>query len=266
MARTDARTNDGGTRAGQVGPYREADFDAAFVRTHRSDWTSVAIRAAMLLLVYWLLARAIRKEQLGVGFVLLPLAVEILAVFWIGWIMATWLVRCETFRKSAGSLVLAIFWTLVILGLTAARLGVGGDPSHFDTGQIPANLAIVWAKVRDSGLFWAMLAAAAALVLATIPEILRWRRTGGVFVWTSIMNSGFRLGVMVLLAFVGGLVAIIGAEFVLPVVPEERAAWWPWIAFWFLLVADVLTLGIATAMHRDLGRKAKPRGRLAPET
>jgi hypothetical protein len=53
---------------------------------------------------------------------------------------------------------------------------------------------------------------------------------------------------MVLLAFVGGLVAIVGAEFVLPVMPEERATWWPWIAYWFLLVADVLTLGIATAI------------------
>lgn len=249
----------------QNDPYSEAEFDAAFVRTHRSDWASVAIRALMLLVVYWLLARAIRKEALGVGFVLLPLAVEILAIFWVGWIMATWLVSCEAFRRTAGSLVLAIAWTLVILGLIAARLGLGGDPTHFDTAHIPANLAIVWTKVRDSGLSWAMLAAVAALVLATIPEILRWRREGGVFVWTSIMNSGFRLGVMVLLAFVGGLVAIIGAEFVLPVTSEGRAAWWPWVAYWFLLVADVLTLGISTAMHRDIGRKAKPQRRPAAE-
>ena len=36
-------TRTGNSPQGQVGPYREADFDAAFVRTHRSDWASVAM-------------------------------------------------------------------------------------------------------------------------------------------------------------------------------------------------------------------------------
>lgn len=242
-----------------VGPYREADFDAAFVRTHRSDWVSVGLRALVLVLVYALLARAIRTEQLGVGFVFLPLAVEFLAIFWIGWVMATFLVDCKDFRKTSGSLGLVLFWTLVILGAITARLAWDGERGELDPGLVPANLAIVWAKVRSSGLGWAMLVAAVGLVVATIPEVLRWRRTGGVFVWTSIMNSGFRLGVMVLLAFVVGMVGIVGAEFLLPVVAEERARAWPWVAFGFLLLADVLTLVIATLMHRDLGRKAAAR-------
>ena len=245
------------SRESHAGPYREQDFDAAFVRSHRSDWGSVAVRALVIAAVYWLLARAVRSEQLSVGFVLLPLAVEFIAVFWIGWVMAKWFVHCDTFGKTARSFGLALFWTFAILGVMAARLATDPEADGFDVDRIQPNLAVAWDKVVRTGLLWAMLAAIGGLVVATIPEVVRWRRTGGVFVWTSIMNSGFRLGVMILLGFVAGLLAILGAEFLLPLLPEGRAQVWPWIAFWFLFLADVLTLVVVVLMHRDLAKKAQ---------
>ena len=251
---------------GHVGPYREHEFDAEFLRTHRSDWASVALRLALLAGIYWLLARAIRTEQLSAGFVVLPLVVEFIAIFWIGWVMATWFVDCETFRKSAGSLGLTLFWTLVVAGAMAGFLAWDGDAERIDASRIPQQFGAAWARIHGSGLHYAMGLAIAGLVVSTVPEVLRWRRKGGVFVWTSIMNSGFRLGIMILLGFVGGLVGILGAEFLLPVVPEERDALWPWLVFWFLLVADVTTVVVAALMHRDLGRKARSKERPTAQT
>lgn len=257
MARSGARTNDGGTRGGHVGPYREQDFDAEFLRTHRSDWASIALRLALLAGIYWLLARAIRTEQLSAGFVALPLVLEFIAIFWIGWVMATWFVSCETFRKSAGSFGLALFWTILIVGAMAGFLAWDERAERLDPALIPQHFDAAWSRIRGSGLHYAIGLAIAGLVVSTVPEVLRWRRKGGVVVWTSIMNSGFRLGIMILLAFVGGLLGILAGEFLLPLLPAERAALWPWAVFWFLLVADVATTVVAALMHRDLGRKAR---------
>ena len=44
----------------ELGGYTEAEFDREFVRSHRSDWASITTRVATLLIVYGLLARAIR--------------------------------------------------------------------------------------------------------------------------------------------------------------------------------------------------------------
>jgi len=246
-------------RDAEVGPYREADFDAEFLRTHRSDWASVALRLALIAGIYWLLARAIRTDQLSAGFVVLPLVVEFIAVFWIGWVMATWFVDCETFRKSAGSFGLALFWTIVVAGAMAGLLAWDGNAERIDASRIPEQFGAAWSRIRGSGLHYALGFAVAGLIVSTVPEVLRWRRKGGVFVWTSIMNSGFRIGIMILLGFVGGLLGILLGEFLLPVVAEERDALWPWAVFWFLLVADVATTIVAALMHRDLGKKAATR-------
>lgn len=148
MPASNARTPRDPDSSGTVGPYREADFDAEFLRTHRSDWASVAMRLALLAGIYWLLARAIRSEQLSAGFVALPLALEFIAVFWIGWVMATWFVDCETFRKSAGSFGLSLFWTLLIGGTMAGFLAWDDAAGNLDPARIPRNLELAWERIR----------------------------------------------------------------------------------------------------------------------
>ena len=62
------------TRSSQS--HADAEFDAEFVRTQRSDWTYVAIRVVTLAVVFWFLARSIAVHGVTAGFLLLPLAVE----------------------------------------------------------------------------------------------------------------------------------------------------------------------------------------------
>ena len=68
----------------ELGGYTEAEFDREFVRSHRSDWASITTRVATLLIVYGLLARAIRAHDPPPWLLVLPFVVEFLLIFWIG--------------------------------------------------------------------------------------------------------------------------------------------------------------------------------------
>ena len=240
-------------RRRELGGYSDAEFDAEFARSHRSDLPSISIRVVTLVVVFVLLARAIRTHDLPPWLLLAPLAFEFIAIFWIGWILSRFIVPCPTFRKSAGSFALVLVWTVVIVAaaVAAIQFNPGG---HSEPRPFADAWRAAWQLVVATELHWAMLAMLAALIGGTVPEVTRWKRERGVFVWASIMNAGFRIGVMFLMGFFGIFVVAMFGEALF-----ERGGLagrnMAWAVYWFLLIAEVLTLVLSTVMHRETLQK-----------
>lgn len=244
----------------QYGGYSEAEIDAALVRSQRSDPLGVAIRLATLGTVYWLLARAI-KDGLTAPFVVLPLLLELLVVFWGGQLLKR-VVDCKAFRQSAGGLPLTLVWTvgigLLVLGMLSWD-SVTGQP---DPARLPQALPAAQASIVEHGLHWAMLAMFGGLLFGTLHDLSYWKRHGGVFVWTATTATGFRLAVLFLLGFVGVIAGVFLGEFVLSLLahsgwlPLLRAQGWAWPVWAFLLVLDLGVVVLGTLMHRDLSAQA----------
>jgi len=233
----------------ELGGYSDAEFDAEFARSYRSDAINVAIRVVTLVVVFWLLARAIRSHDLPPWLLLAPLAFEFIAIFWIGWVLSRFVVQCPAFTKSAGSFPLVLFWTIAIgaAATAAIQFNPGG---HRDPMPVSESLRAGWRLIVATDLHWAMLAMLAALIGSTVPEVTRWKRERGVFVWTSIMTAGFRVAVIFLMGFAGIFIAVFLGDALFGY-GELRYRNLTWAVYWFLLVAEVLTLVLAVAMHRD---------------
>jgi hypothetical protein len=236
------------------GGYTDAEIDAAILRSQRSDPLSVGIRLGTTAVVYFLLARAI-VGGMGAAFLLLPLLVELLSMFWIGLLLSRTVVRCEAFRRSAGSGIGVVVWTLVILGGVAAWLayqpGEGWSPA-----RIGEAASARWETARAFGMHWAVLASIVGLLLATAREVMAWRPEQGVFVWTSVITTGSRIGLAVLL---GMLVALLFAVFGPVLKPLVAALPLAWLVWTVLLVLDVGVVVVLALMHRDFKRKAAGR-------
>jgi hypothetical protein len=253
-------------RRRELGGYSDAEFDSEFARAHRSDALSVGIRVITLVVVFGLLARAINRHDLPPWLLLLPLAFEFIAIMWVGWLLSRFVVSCEAFSRSAGSGWLVLFWTLLVLAALAAAIlfnpGGTGRPDGIDDGL---RDAVHWVVRTD--LHWALLATLAALLASTSQEVTRWKQVRGVFVWTSIMTAGFRIGVIflvgflgfVLAMFTGGFLVELGADFLYGT-PGRGAVWG---TYGFLLVVELITLVVATLMHRETVQKQAAAGRKA---
>ena len=244
----------------QLGGYSEAEMDAALLRSQRSDPLGVGIRLVTLAAVYWLLARAI-QAGLSAPFVVLPLLLELLVVFWGGQLLKQF-VDCRAFRQSAGGLPLTLAWTLGIGLLILAMLGWDSATGLPTPAQLPQALAAALATVREHGLHWALLAMLGGLLFGTLHDLGYWKRHGGVFVWTAITATGFRLAVMFLLGFAGVFVGVFLGEFALAQLarsgwlPLLRAQGWAWPVWALLLLLDLGVVVLGTLMHRDLSAQA----------
>ncbi len=244
------------------GGYTDSEIDSALLSSQRSDPLSVAVKLGTLALVYTLLARAIMSGMTA-PYLVLPLIVEFLAMFWIGWIMVRTVVPCPAFRRSAGGLVTVIIWTVVVGAASVgwliydARAGLPPEA----TGELVR--ATMQSKLLGHGLHWAIAAALIGLLVTTTLEVSAWRRrASGVFVWTAIAHTGVRIG----LVFVVGLfVVLVGAIFKKPLaglvaqngwsemLSQGSFAWPIWAA---LLLLDLGAVVVLALMHRDLKRKA----------
>ncbi len=250
----------------ELGGYTEAEFDREFVRSHRSDWASITTRVATLLIVYGLLARAIRAHDPPPWLLVLPFVVEFLLIFWIGWCLSTFVVSCKAFAKSAGGIVRIVVSSLIFGGaMWAAILFNPGGTSRPDSASAALHEAVAWVVRTD--LHWALLAMAAALLGSTALEVMRWKQERGVFVWASIMTAGFRLGVAFLVAFFGTFVLVFAGDWISPwfeagVFGIGRPL--TWALYFFILLVEVLTLIVAMAMHRD-AMKPKDEKQVAPQ-
>jgi len=247
------------------GAYTDAQLDAAILRSQRSDPISVGIRLVSIGVIYFLLARAV-TEGMGAIFLLLPLLAELLAMFWLGLLMAFTLVRCASFRASMGSGVGIVLWSLGICGAVAAWMAHDPAAGTWSLAALPQGARRTWDMGIGFGVHWAILVAVLGLVAASLREALAWRPEEGVFVWTAITSISVRLGLALLLGFF----AFIGFVFLQPLVgPLLRAAaeggsgaaWVVWAA---LLLIDIGVVVVLALMHRELLAKQAASQRVRP--
>lgn len=249
----------------QRGAYTDAQLDAAILRSQRSDPISVGIRLATIGVVYFLLGRAV-AEGMGAIFLLLPLLAELLAMFWLGVLMAFSLVRCPSFRASMGSGVGIVLWSLGICGAVAAWMAHDTASGTWSLAALPQGARRTWDMGLGFGVHWAILIAVLGLAVASLREALAWRPEEGAFVWTAITSISVRLGLALLLGFF----AFIGFVFLQPVVGPllnaaveggSGAAWTVWAA---LLLIDVGVVVVLALMHRELLAKQAASQRVRP--
>ncbi|HVS64225.1 MAG TPA: hypothetical protein VMT85_12065 [Thermoanaerobaculia bacterium] len=235
-----------------AGPYTDEEIDREFLRTQRSDALHVITRLAMLTLVFWFMGRGILVHDLSAGFLLLPLALELLLVMWVGLLLSRLVVDCELFAATAKP-GLVVFWTVLMFAIISIVLAV--DSGTFSLARIGPGWLSGWRTVLETGLIWALVVEVLGLVLATVPEVRRWRRVGGPFVWTSVFDVGVRFAVVLLIGFVAFFLMVILAdgpgEWLLD--EPRRTAWFVW---GFLLCVELGGLVLGVKMHQDLKRKA----------
>lgn len=237
------------------GGYTDAEFESAMLRSQRADPLTVAIRVGTLVVVYWMLARAIAQFQLPVSLLWLPLAAEFIAIMWIGRFVIRPFVDCPAFVRSMGGWFAFAFWNVAIVGAYVAAFAWDSDKGGF-AGVFDER----WRMVRESGMHYAIGAGILGLMLSTVVEVAKWRAVRGVFVWTSIIAFGFRLAMLFLALFAFVFLLVVGANFF----GKDFDRWpWPWIVFGFLLLIDAATVVAMTFFQRELvAKNAAKRGTL----
>jgi hypothetical protein len=188
----------------------------------RSDPRSVALAVGSILLTYALLARAIAVHELPAPLVVMPLLVEGLAILWIAPLLARTAVDCAAFGETARSFGSPIGWTLVAAVVLAALLAWDPATGRYDAGRTATAGAGMLEAILRSGVLWAVLAALAGLVVATLRELADWKRRGGVFFWGASVGGAFRV--------ILGLVASPAVVATLFAADHEVAEWFDGIA------------------------------------
>lgn len=241
-------------------PERAATAQAvreALARDFRHDPVSLALRALGLLLAYGLLAQAIARHALPAPLVLLPAAVETLAIMWFGLFLGRRVVDCPAFGRHARSLFAPLFWTAVIGGGALGWLAFEPQHETFELGLVPAAAADAAARAIDAGLHLAVGALLLGMAASTWRDVHRWRREGGVFVWGASLGGGFRIALagllavpaILLLAFLGPL-----AELAWPQIGDDPAALLAWGSFGALLLLDAGVVALGILLRRFLER------------
>lgn len=254
---TRSRRRVGRQRREDYGGYSREQVDAALRETLRSDWPSIVLRLVVLAAVYTLLARAI-LAGMSSPYLVLPLLLEVLLIFWLGWVLTRTAVDCETFRKGSGSFALCLFWTAGIGAVVLVALAFDRQQEALDPAQILPRLERMQAVIVEHRLHWAMAAMAGGLLVSTAMDIARWRAQGGVFFWSSITHAGFRMAMLIVAVPVIGVPAIMLGELLVELL--LRLGWadllgaqlWAWPVWAFLLLLDLAATVVGVLMHRDL--------------
>lgn len=241
----------------EYGGYSEAELDAALLDAERSDLPSVILRLAVVALVFYLLARSVLAGLSG-PYLLLPLMLELLVIFWLGWAMSRTIVDCKVFRRSAGSIGLTLFWTAVAAVVLLAAFSYDGTRHELSMAHIAPSARTAWASILAHDLHWALLAMIAGLLVTTTTDVVRWKQRGGVFFWASITTAGFRVGLIILVGVVGAIPLMMFGEVIAGQI--GRGGWidalaaqqWAWPIWTALLLLDLGVVVLATAMHKDL--------------
>ncbi|MEM9533229.1 MAG: hypothetical protein AAGA23_20075 [Pseudomonadota bacterium] len=232
--------------------YSEAEFDQEFLRSQRSDPVSVLVRLLTVALVFGLMARAIVVHQVSAAFLLVPVAAEWLLTLWTGVLLSRTLVNCPAFRKEANRPGLAIGWTIFLLAVSL--LVAAWQADGFSLSAAPAAWAAGAAELWRTGLVFAVFAEAVGLWLATLPEVRRWRATGGKFLWSAAFSQGMRVAALILLLFPIWFVGIATAELIGPW--SQSPSFRSWLTFGILLAIELAAITITVVLHRSMKKKA----------
>lgn len=233
---------------------RRAAISRALHEKLRDDWRvdplSLGLRVATLVLAYSLLARAIARHDLPLPLVVLPLAAEILAVMWLGVLMARRHIDCPVFREGAYGLFAPLFWSVLIGGGYLGWLAFDPVAGELAPARMPAAFSAALGIAVASGALWAVLAVVGGIAVGSVFELRRWRARGGVFVWGQTIGGGLRLALLIfggpLLVMVGVLVGPFALE-TWPSLLDVAPAWW---AYGLMVLLEIAVLGLAVVMHR----------------
>lgn len=129
---------------------RQKFVDASARSTSRSDRAFVLGRLLTLAIVYTLMARSITVHQTPGGYLMLPFAVELLTVQWVGWFLARFVVDCDGFKNEMGRINLPLGWTLFVTAVTVIAVVWSGDFQP-DTSRL-------WTELVGSRLVWIVVA------------------------------------------------------------------------------------------------------------
>lgn len=229
----------------------------ALARDFRHDPLSLALRALGLLATYGLLAGAIAEHALPAPLVLLPVAFETLLVMWLGHYLAHRVVDCPAFGRHARGLFAPLFWTVLIGGGALAWLAFDRQDGTFQLARVPTAAADAADRATRAGLPLALAAMLAAMVASTWRDVHRWRRAGGVFVWSATLGGGFRMALGGLLAVPAILLlALLGplAELAWPQLGDDPAALFAWGTFGALALLDAGAVALGFVVRGFLER------------
>ncbi|MDJ0654501.1 MAG: hypothetical protein QNJ40_10130 [Xanthomonadales bacterium] len=224
-----------------------------FVATWQSDPLSIVVRTGFLTLTYWVLARAIARHDLGLGYILAVWVVEYLAILWLGVLLTRTWVREPIFQSISGSIPVALGWTV---GLVGPYLFVLGWDEAFSLDTLGRNLRPAWDRAVDSGPALACTIVLTGLVLDTVRDVRQWKPRGGAFVWPATQLFGFRFVALIVLALLSPFV-IIGVAAVLHNDLFAKGRDYAWAAWAALLAADLIVLVSSTVLHRWMSRPSK---------
>jgi hypothetical protein len=182
--------------------------------------------------------------------VVLPIAAEILAVMWIGVLLARCFIDCPVFREGAHGLFAPLWWSVLLGGGYLAWLAFDPVMGGLVPARMPGALGAAAQVAVASGVHWAVLAVVGGIAVGSALELRRWRARGGVFVWGQTIGGGMRI---VLAIFGAPLLVLAGALFgpfvleAFPALLDVAPAWW---AFGLMVLAELAVLALAFAMHR----------------
>lgn len=231
----------------------DREFAAALKQHVRADPLSVALRVLSLLLVYGLLARAIAQGQLSLALLWLPLAVQFVALMWMGLVLSYTLVECPVFRQTLRSWWEIVLWTLATAAPYALWLAYDPLAGQWD----PANWLVrwqgFWLEARQAGLHWILAVGLLGMALSSLIEALQWRQRGGVFHWSQAVSLGFLVAALVLIGLL--LMVLTAVSMAIPLL----GSWWEQIPrlWWYwglLLLAEMGALVLSLAIDGDLNR------------
>lgn len=230
-------------------PYSDQETDFA-LRTHlRSDWLYILIRLTSLTVVFAFIARAIIMFDLPAGLVVIPLIFDYLAVVWLGLGLSRFVIDCDAFRQKNASSKVAV--SLSLLVTLAILIALAAKDGSFSIARIPHEWSVTWQACAESGLLWGIAANTVGLLIATVPDVTRWRKSGGKFVWGANIQNSVRFATIVIAIFP---VMFLGAwaNEASPASISGAGQQLSWIVFGCLLSIKLLTLVISVGMHRDL--------------
>jgi len=238
--------------------YSEADWDQAFRTSFQSDAIFVVTRAAIIALVFWLMARAITMHQVSATVLLLPWAAQWLAMLWGGLFLSRWIITCPAFRHDYyRPLKVAVFSTMIV----ATVLGVMWyDPAvaGVEKDSLDQLVAATAGTLTQSGLWIVVLIEALGAVLWVWPDIKRWRRNGGKFIWKASVQQSCRGSALFFLGILAIFIVpwFVGAEFLEDLAAPAIA----WSVWGILLAVELIALVLSVWIHRDLLPKRQQPG------
>jgi len=199
---------------------------------------SLLLRLAFQFITWIILARAIVLFDLNWLLILLPLILEFQLLLWLGPPMAALFVKDSVFRKHSGSWSQALIWSFVLLLPVMILLLIEFE---FKLEPLRQFISTSWQNLLVNGVGIACAAVTVSLIIDSVRDVRRWKKTGGAFVWPATLRIGLRLISLFMVAVLLGF-AIAGVSTLYDLF-GKRMDWFDYVSStaWAALLVIVLS-------------------------